>query len=201
MGRLGLFGGTFDPPHLGHLLLAQWSAEALALDALWFVPAADPPHKQDRAISPVTERLAMLERALADNSLFVLSRIDVDRLGPHYTVDMVALARQKQPEAEWFFLMGADSLRDLPTWHQPARLIQRCKLAVFQRPGVSYDLEQLEAMLPGLGDRVTFIDGPRLDLSGTDIRARVQAGLTIRYLVPDAVRAYIAAHDLYTTHS
>jgi len=199
MGRLGLFGGTFDPPHLGHLILASVLADALSLDAVWFVPAADPPHKQNRAISPVEHRLVMLRLAIGDNPLFEVSRIDLDRPGPHYSVDMVTLARQQRPDAEWFFLMGGDSLHDLPGWHQPDRLLELCRVAVQRRPGTDLDLDALARRLPGLRDRVIVVEGPEIALSSTLIGSRVRAGLSIRYLVPESVRAYIHEHHLYVS--
>ncbi len=197
MGRIGLFGGTFDPPHLGHLILASVTADALALDAVWFVPAGEPPHKQRRAITPIAHRLEMVRLALASNPLFHLSRLDVDRPGPHFTADMVALAQAQQPTAELFFLMGGDSLGDLPHWHEPERLLRLCRLAVFRRPEPLIDMDRLETALPGVRECVTFVEGPSIGLSGTMIGARVRAGQSIRYLVPDAVGEYIAVHGLY----
>ncbi len=197
MGRIGLLGGTFDPPHVGHLILAAVAADSLALDAVWFVPAGDPPHKRGQAITPVAHRLGMLHLAVAGNALFHISRIDVDRPGPHYSVDMVALARAQRPEAEWFFLVGGDSLRDLPTWHQPQRLLELCSLAVLRRPGAAVDMAHLRDVLPGVEQKVIFVDGPGVDISGTAITERVRAGRTIRYMVPDAVRDYILTQGLY----
>ncbi len=197
MERIGLFGGTFDPPHLGHLILAAVAADALSLDAVWFVPAADPPHKQGRRLTAIADRLEMLRLALADNPTFLISRLDVDRPGPHYSVEMVALARAQRPEAAWFFLMGADSLCDLPRWRQPEKLLTLCDLAVLHRPGVSLDMADLEARLPGVADHVIFLKGPGVLISATEIGERVRAGHTIRYLTPDPVREYIAARRLY----
>lgn len=197
MERLGLFGGTFDPPHLGHLILAATCADALDLDVVWFVPAAQPPHKRNRHVSPVDQRLAMLDLALADNPQFAVSRLDVDRPGPHYSVDMVRLAQAQHPQAELTFLMGGDSLHDLPTWHAAAELLARCRVAVLRRPGDGVDLAALERVLPGISERLVFVEGPSLTLSASGIAARVRAGRSIRYLVPDTVRIYIEAHGLY----
>lgn len=197
MERLGLFGGTFDPPHLGHLILAAMCADALALETVWFVPAAQPPHKRHRRVTPIENRLAMLALALADNPQFTLSRIDNDRPGPHYTVDMIRLAQAKRPEAEITFLMGGDSLHDLPTWHAAPDLLDLCRIAVMRRPGDGVDMTSLEQALPGLGQRLVFVDGPAMAFSATEIAARVRAGRSIRYLVPEAVRGYIEAHGLY----
>jgi len=197
MERLGLLGGTFDPLHVGHLILASIAADALALEVVWFVPAADPPHKQGRAITPARHRLAMLALGIAGDSRFALSTIDVDRPGPHYSADMVALAQEQAPQAALFFLLGSDSLADLPGWHRPDLLLGRCTLAVYRRPDAPVDMAALEARLPGLSERVIWVDGPGVSLSATAIRERARAGRSIRYLVPDSVRAYIEAHRLY----
>jgi nicotinate-nucleotide adenylyltransferase len=197
MERLGLFGGTFDPPHLGHLILAAMCADALDLEAVWFVPAAQPPHKRDRRVTPIADRLAMLTQALADNPQFALSRIDVDRPGPHYSVDMIRLAQAQQPEAEITFLMGGDSLHDLPSWHAARDLLDLCRVAVVRRPGDSVDMVALEQSLPGIRQRIVFVDGPTMAFSASEIAARVREGRSIRYLVPEAVRVYIETHGLY----
>ncbi|NPV66850.1 MAG: nicotinate (nicotinamide) nucleotide adenylyltransferase [Anaerolineae bacterium] len=198
MERLGLLGGTFDPLHIGHLILASMAVEALALDAVWFVPAADPPHKQGRAVTPASHRLAMVALGIAGNPRFALSRIDVDRPGPHYSVDMVALAQQQAPQAAIFFLLGSDSLADLPTWHRPDLLLARCQLGVYQRPEAPVDVAALEAHLPGLSGRMIWIEGPGISLSASAIRERLQGGRSVRYLVPETVRTYIDAHRLYS---
>lgn len=195
--RLGVLGGTFDPPHHGHLILAEMARDQLELERVLWVPAADPPHKQGRAITPAGHRLAMLQIALDGNPSFTLSRADVDRPGPHYTVDLMDILATEYPQAAWFFLMGGDSLRDLPTWHQPSRLIEQCTLAVLPRPGVTYDLAELESSFPGITTRVTFVDAPQVYIAASDIVQRVLAGQSIRYLVPPGVEDYIAAHRLY----
>jgi len=138
---------------------------------------------------------------LSDNPAFVVSRIDVDRPGPHYTVDMVALARLERPDAEFFFLMGGDSLRDLPNWHHARRLIELCQFGVFRRPGDGVDLAALEMALPGVSQRIALVAGPSVALSASAIGQRVREGRSIRYLVPDGVRAYIDAHRLYADSS
>lgn len=195
--RLGVLGGTFDPPHCGHLILAEVARDELALDRVLWVPAADPPHKQAGEISPPGQRVAMLELALRDNPQFVLSRADLDRPGPHYSVDLMDVLAAEYPQAAFYFLMGGDSLRDLLTWHQPACLIEQCVLVVMPRPGANFDLSALEADLPGLSARVTFLDGPGVDIAASQIVERLRAGRTIRYLVPPGVEDYIEAHGLY----
>jgi nicotinate-nucleotide adenylyltransferase len=199
MSRIGIFGGTFDPPHLGHLIVAETCADALDLSRVLWVPAADPPHKQDRGISAAQHRLIMVDVAIAGNGRFALSRVDVDRPGPHYSVDMVALIAEKYPDAALYFLMGGDSLRDLPTWHQPDRLIAQCQLGVIRRPGDRVDeiRPALYDALPALRGHLHVIDAPLIAISGSEIRQRVREGQSIRYRVPGAVAVYIAAGGLY----
>ena len=122
--RVGILGGTFDPPHVGHLILGEYAADALHLEHLLFVPAADPPHKRDEEKTPIAHRLAMLEHALADNPRFELSRVDIDRPGPHYSLDTVKIVQDQYRDADIYFVMGSDSLRALPTWHRPAEMIR-----------------------------------------------------------------------------
>ena len=193
MERIGILGGTFDPPHIGHLILAECALDALELDSLLFVPAADPPHKQDEAKTPVTHRVAMLERALVGNKRFRISRADIDRPGPHYSLDMVQLIQVQYPVAELYFVMGGDSLHDLPRWHRPQEFIKQCKLAVMRRPGAEIDLELLEVSIPGLAQQVIIIDTPLVDISSTFIIQRRSERKSIRYFVPDAVLEYIEA--------
>jgi len=196
--RLGVIGGTFDPIHIGHLAVAEDVRVRLALDQVLFVPAGQPPHKPDQTILESEHRLRMLELALADNPNFELSRVDIDRPGPCYTVDTLAiLLEQRGPGTELFFIMGTDSLSELLSWHDPARLIRLCRIAAVFRPGYVADLDVLEASLPGLKDRVIMVPAARLDISSSDLRDRVRAGWPIRYLVPAPVEAYIRQHGLY----
>jgi nicotinate-nucleotide adenylyltransferase len=197
MERIGLLGGTFDPPHLGHLILAEIAVDSLALDEVWFVLAADPPHKRDCVITPVSIRLAMLNLAIADNPRFHVSRIDIDRPGPHYTVDMLRIAVDQRPGVAWVFLMGSDSLRDLPTWREPERILELCTLGVLRRPGVTLNAEHVATRYPSLSDRMVMLEGPAVDLSASDIGRRLSTGRSIRYMVPDAVREFIEEHQLY----
>jgi nicotinate-nucleotide adenylyltransferase len=195
--RVGILGGTFDPPHLGHLILGEYARDALQLTHMLFVPAGDPPHKQAEAKTPIEHRLAMLKLALSDNEHFQISRTDIDRPGPHYSVDMVRIIQDTYPGAEVYFVMGGDSLRDLPKWYRPQEFIRLCKLAVIRRPGDTASPQMHEGLLPGLAERVTMIDSPLIDISGFDIRARVCTGRSIRYLVPESVRDYIHMNQLY----
>ena len=197
MTRLGILGGTFDPPHIAHLVLADQARRQLNLARVLFVPAGQPPHKRDRAVSSVEHRVAMTQLAIAGDAGAELSRVDVDRPGPHYTADMLALLQAKHPDARLYLLVGSDSLRDLLVWHAPARVIAPARLAVMRRPGAEPDWRSLESCLPGIAERVDWVDAPWLDVSSTDIQRRVRERLSIRYLVAEAVERYIVEHDLY----
>jgi nicotinate-nucleotide adenylyltransferase len=194
MQRIGILGGTFDPPHIGHLVLAQYAVSALDLECVYFVPAADPPHKSQLRYE-IEHRLPMLELAIAENERFSISRVDIDRPGPHHSVDMVRILQTQQPDTDFYFLMGGDSLHTLPTWYHPLELIALVKMAVVARLGSEIDEDLLA--LPGLVERVTVIDSPLLGFSSTEIAERLEAGKSVRYLVPDAVLAYIEEHRLY----
>lgn len=196
--RLGILGGTFDPPHYGHLALAENARAQLRLDGVLFVVAGQPPHKPDRPISPAHHRARMVEAAIADNPAFTPSGVDMDRPGPHYTVETLALLQEQYPGAELFLLIGGDSLAQLLTWRDPAGVVQRARLAVMRRPGYEPDLSALEQAIPGLGERLAWLDAPCLDLASSDLRRRMRDGLPIRYLVPPQVEAYIRQHDLYS---
>jgi nicotinate-nucleotide adenylyltransferase len=196
--RLGILGGTFDPIHHGHLVAAQEAHHQLQLDRVLFVPAGDPPHKPSRPISAARHRLRMVELAIAGRHEFGLSRVDVDRPGPHYTADTLALLREEWgPGVTLFFIEGTDALADLVAWHDPQRVIQQAELAVVERPGAEVDLAALEACLPGLRDRLHWIEMPALEISSTGLRVRVCQGRPISYLLPAAVEAYIVAQELY----
>lgn len=197
--RLGLLGGTFDPIHLGHLLMAEMAREALNLSRVLFVPAGDPPHKQGMEKTPAFHRRAMVELAVRGNPHFALSLVDLERAGPHYTSDTVRLIRAQDNLAadDCFLIIGGDSLVDLPTWHHAAELVTLCRLAVIHRPGFRPDLTELEAAIPGIALRLDWVEMPPSGISSSDIRARVRAGQSIRYQVAEAVRKYIGQHQLY----
>jgi nicotinate-nucleotide adenylyltransferase len=203
MVRLGLLGGTFDPIHLGHLLLAETAHETLRLTQVLFVPAGDPPHKQHVPKTPAQHRQAMVELAIAGNPGFALSLIDLERPGPHYSTDTISLLRAQYHLAadDCFLIIGGDSLGDLPTWHDAAKLITQCRLAVSRRPGYQPDLKALEATLPGVSAQLNWVDMPALGLVASDIRARAQNEQSIRYQVTDKVRQYIEQHQLYTSQA
>lgn len=197
--RLGILGGTFDPIHFGHLLAAEEARVTLRLDRVLFAPAGDPPHKQGYAILPIAHRLRMVRLAISDNPAFDLSAVDMDRPGPHYTIDTIQLIRNEWGTGvdETYFIMGADSLAHLLTWHQPDQLVDLCRLAVVARPGYRADLAELEAALPNISHRLDWVEMPVLGISSSDLQRRVREGRSIRYQVPAAVAEYVTEHRLY----
>jgi nicotinate-nucleotide adenylyltransferase len=197
-GLIGVFGGTFDPPHLGHLILAESGRQALGLDKVLWVVTAQPPHKPNENRTPVEIRLEMVAAATHGNEAFQISRVDVDRPPPHYAVDTLRLLAAAQPGARFAYLVGEDSLRDLPIWHKPQQLVLACDvIGVMERSGAEPDLADLEAVLPGLSARVRFFRAPIIDIASRDLRRRVQSGESIRYLVPEGVEQIIRRDGLY----
>ena len=199
---IGVMGGAFDPIHLGHLAVAEEAREILGIEAVLFVPTGSPPHRTS-AVAPAGDRLAMTALAIADNPTFRLSRIEVDRPGPSFTLDtlerLAAEQRQAGRMADLALILSAETFHDLPGWHEPRRILELARIAVAPRVGhATPDREWLAAQFPGLEERVTFLAGPRLGVSSTMIRARLAAGRSIRYLVPDTVIDYIGEHGLYT---
>jgi nicotinate-nucleotide adenylyltransferase len=194
---LGIFGGTFDPPHNGHLALAKAAFTQLNLDTVLWVITADPPHKRGSVISPAADRLALVKAAIAGQPGMAVSRVDMDRPGPQWTADTVRLLAEAEPEAELVYLMGGDSLRDLPNWGRPEELLSYASLGVLRRPGAKIDLSALEQVLPGLAGRVDFVSAPRLDISSHEIRKRARDGLAIDHLVPPKVARLIEERGLY----
>lgn len=198
MPSIGIFGGTFDPPHLGHLILAAEAHAQLRLDRLLWVLTPLPPHKQNQALTPLGHRLAMVDLAIAGERAFEFSTIEVDRPGPHYALDTVKILADQNPGAELVYLIGGDSLRDLPTWHRPVEFVAAChSIGVMRRPGDSIDLPVLEKAIPGLTDKVRFVESPLLDIAAHEIRARVAEGRPFRYFLPEGVYRYIRKHRLY----
>lgn len=196
--RIGIFGGTFDPPHFGHLILASEALDQLHLDKVLWTVTADPPHKQTQIISPVNDRLAMVRAALQGNPAFEISKVEIDRPGPHYAVDTVTILQQQHPDAEMIYLIGADSLCDIPTWHKPQELIARVAgFGVMRRPEVNFDLLGLESQYPGLIAKVTFIDAPLIQISASQIRERASTSRPYRYFVPHDVFQFIEKKQLY----
>lgn len=199
--RLGLLGGTFDPPHIGHLILAETARVKLQLDQVRFLPVGDPPHKVGQTISSVSHRIAMTRLAVADNTAFVVDTMDVDRPPPHYTATLLPLLRHAHPKAELWLILGSDSLRDLPEWHDAMQLLCEARLAVLDRPGVLIDWSVLDAALPGLQTRLDWLEGPSVMISATMVRAYAAAQQSLRYLIPETVREYVATHHLYQSLS
>jgi nicotinate-nucleotide adenylyltransferase len=199
--RLGVFGGSFDPVHLGHLLLAECCREACRLDAVWFVPAAIAPHKQETTPTEAHHRVAMLELATGGHSGFAVCRHEVERGGVTYTVDTLEVLASEDPARELFLLLGADSLVDLPNWRSPERICELATLAVVRRAGTA--AEEVAAAAQGLLPdveakvRVEQVEMPAVSLSASDIRQRVALGQSIRYRTPAAVAQYIRASGLY----
>lgn len=198
MERIGVIGGTFDPIHYGHLAAAEEARVGLSLEKVLFVVAGLPPHKLDEELTAVEHRLAIVGLGIASNPFFEISRVDVDRSGPSYTVDTISILRgELGRNTEIFFIMGLDSLVELPTWHQPERLVQLCHLVAVTRPGFEVDLLQLEESVAGIASRLTIMDMPGLDISSTDLQRRVREGLPIRYQLPEDVESYIREYKLY----
>jgi nicotinate-nucleotide adenylyltransferase len=196
--RIGVFGGTFDPIHIGHLILADETHYQLDLDVIYLVPAADPPHKRGRRLTPIEHRLQMAKIATVDTGYLHVSRMDADRPGPHFTADMVRLLQlQTGHVADLFFLMGMDSLRDLPGWHEAQWLVDNCTLVALTRHDVTLDWEALEAALPGVSKSVIILDMPELEIASHLIQERVRTGRPFGNQVPPGVEAYIRRHALY----
>jgi nicotinate-nucleotide adenylyltransferase len=195
--RLGVFGGTFDPPHVAHLILAAEAHFQLTLDRVLWVLTPDPPHK-NRAVTVVEPRMEMLDAAIVDNPDFESSRVDVDRGGPYFAVDTLKLLRSQYPQAQLVYLMGGDSLRDLPSWHRPREFMAACdEVGVMRRPDDRVDIDSLEAKIPGLGAKVRFVNAPLMDISGTQLRHRISAAQPFRYYLPLSVYQIIQERDLY----
>jgi nicotinate-nucleotide adenylyltransferase len=195
---LGVFGGTFDPPHLGHLILASEAHAQLRLDQVLWVLTGAPPHKIGLPISPLQDRLAMLRLCLEDEPAFTLSTVDMERPGPHYTVETLGVLARENPGADLVLVVGGDSLHDLPAWHTPAALVAACaEIGVMRRPGDVIDLSALERELPGVSNKVRFVDAPLLQIASHEIRHRARTHMPFRYFVLPAVHQYIVAHGLY----
>ncbi len=199
-GRVGLMGGTFDPIHYGHLVTAEGARVEFGLDRVLFVPSGRPPHKPPEEVTPAEHRYLMAVLATLSNPYFEVSRVDIDRPGPSYTVDTVAHVRQMlDAGTEIFFITGADAILEILTWKDPERLLSTCRFIAATRPG--YELERLEAATGNLfrrfAHRILVVQVPAMAISSSDIRNRVRAGRPIRYLVPEPVADYIHKQRLY----
>lgn len=196
--RVGLFGGTFDPPHVGHLILASEAKSQLELTRVLWTVTPDPPHKQDQKITPLEHRLAMVKLAIDDDPSFELSDVELTRPGPHYTIDTIKLLATQNPGVEIVPILGGDSLNDLPTWHQPKEILYAAHwVGVMRRPGEEMNLQELERELPGITSKVHYVDAPLLEIASREIRSRAATGKPFRYYLPESVYEYIEQYHLY----
>ncbi len=196
--RVGILGGTFNPPHLGHLVCAQEAYAGLGLDRVLFAPVREPPHKAIEADPGCEHRVRLCELAVAGDERFGVSRVDADRPGPSWTVDTLRRLHAEAPEHDLTFIVGGDMAYSLPTWREPQAVLELAELGVAEREGVGRaDIAEALATLPGALDRVRFFEMPRIDVSSSYIRRQVAAGRPVRYLVPDAVADYMRGHELY----
>lgn len=194
--RVGLMGGTFDPIHHGHLLIAEVARTEFGLERVVWLPAGTPPHKQDQKVTCAEHRYAMVVLATASNPHFEVSRQELEREGPSYTVDTVETFRKTAPECQLFFITGADAILEILTWHRHQELVRICRFIAVTRPG--YDLDRLKNVLPPhYVERIDTITAPGIDISSTDIRDRIRTGDPVRYLIPELVEAYLRKHRLY----
>ena len=198
--NIGVLGGTFDPIHMGHLIVAEETKDRLNLAEVLFVPAGQPWLKANNLISPAEHRVQMVRLAIADEPSFKLSTMEIERAGPSYTVDTIAqLKAQLGAGDKLFFILGWDILMQLPQWHEPSRLVRMCRLVPVPRVGYpSPDFDSVEAAVPGLSQSIIILDTPQIEISSSEIRDRVARGLSIHHLVPEPVETYIKQHRLYT---
>ena len=199
---IGVFGGTFDPIHVAHLAVAEAARDALGLERVLFVPNRQPPHKPDQVVTPAEDRVEMVRAAIADNPAFELSTMEVDRDGPSYTADTLDVLRAERLAAgqggDVALILSVEALASLATWYRPDRVLAVAQLVVAPRDGYpDVGPDAIARLVPGATPRIVMLDGPRMRLSASEIRARAAAGRSLRYLVPDAVAAYIGDHGLY----
>ena len=196
--KIGILGGTFDPPHIGHLVIAEQAYAQLGLDKVWFTPVGTPPHKDTTRVSPVQHRIEMTRLAKQDKQSFELCLTDASRPTPHYIVTLFELLSRQFPTCEWYLIIGADSLVELPRWYEPARLLQLTRLAVAHRPGFQPDFDHLEKYFPGLQTQISWVDSPMIDIASRDLQRRAREGLPLRYVLTQEVARYINDQHLYT---
>lgn len=197
--RTGVFGGTFDPIHLGHLILAEQCREQAALDQVLFVPAAVPPHKREKALTSFAQRVEMLALAISGQPAFRIGELEKDRTGPSYTVDTLTQLQAARPGDELHFILGSDSLRDLPMWYQPRRILELATLLVVARPDFPMlsEEELRSALAVDVPVRLRVVEAPLIAISSSDLRQRLAEGRSVRYMIPRAVEAYIQDKELY----
>ena len=196
--RIGIFGGTFDPPHLGHMILASEALQQLKLTRLLWMLTPISPHKQNQHITPVAHRLEMVQTTIRDVPRFELSTLEFERSAPQYTVDTLHILQEQNPSSNLILLLGADSLRSITTWNHPKEIVAAChEIGVMQRPGELTQMGVLEAAIPNLKGKVRFVETPLLQISSREIRRRITEGLEYRYFLPPSVYEYIQVHHLY----
>ena len=198
--RLGIYGGSFDPIHIGHLVMAEMARQECELNKVLFIPAGNPPHKTNRQLAPSLERYDMVQLAIEGNPYFEVSSIEIEREGKSFTIDTLKGLREIYSGSwEFWLIIGMDSLLEIRTWRNAADIAKICKLAVYPRPGYSLDEhgKEVEALQHELGVQIAFVQGPLIEISSTGIRQRIRAGKSIRYLVPEPVEYYIQEHSLY----
>lgn len=190
--RIGIFGGSFDPIHIAHLILAEQCREQGQLDTVLFIPAPRPPHKHNSTVASFNDRVAMIRLAITGHPQFVVDTCEQDRQGLSYTVDTLRYLHQRDPGNEWFLLLGGDSVRDLELWREPHGIANQCKLLIVQRPGI-------QAILPPPYFQYQIIDSPLIDVSSTAIRNKLAAGHSVCFLLPASVEEYVRAKNIYAT--
>jgi len=196
--RIGYFGGTFDPPHLGHIILAAEAKHYLGLDKFRWIITPEPPHKKERIISPVHYRLEMLKLVIGKLGMFEICEIDLQRDPPHFAADTVEILKREDPSSDLVYIIGEDSLRDLPDWYETNRFLTNIdQLAVVPRPEISTDLAQLNQAIPGISEITIFIPNVMLEISSSVIRKRVREGAPFEHFLIDSVADYIKANNLY----
>ncbi len=200
MQRIGLLGGTFDPPHIGHLWLGETAHDQLNLDEVWFLPVGDPPHKAGRKITAVSHRLQMTQLAIQNRPHFVIKEIDAKREPPHSTISLLKLLTEQHPNTEFWLLIGGDSLRDFHKWIEPDGILDYCRIGALPRPGSDIDWEILDTAVPQLKSKVDWLAGPTVDISSTEIRTWAESKGSLFYLLPPSVIDYIETNTLYSIH-
>lgn len=189
---VGLFGGSFNPPHVAHLVVAEVVRDQFGLDEVWWIPNATPPHKPNDELAAVQHRLAMTERTVEGNPAFRVCGVEVERDGVSYTVETLRVLQDQHPDTDFALILGSDSLDHFADWHRPDEIAERVPFIVYKRPGAIESVAD-----PRFVNDVRYAAAPVMEISGTEVRARRRAGRSIRYLVPQAVRAYIDDHGLY----